>query len=114
MPGAPVLVVVERARERPVRGPSLRGRGRPRHGRADQRVAEAHARGLDLDEARVLGRLEGVRVEPDTGERASDDLQAIDRGEGEQKQRATRLRREALGAAGERALDAGARWKGVL
>ncbi|HKH32399.1 MAG TPA: hypothetical protein VKA45_15245 [Gaiellaceae bacterium] len=114
MPGTPVLISVQRARKRPVRGAPVRGRRGPGDGRAHQRVAEAYARGLDLHEALVLGRLESVCLEPHDGKRASHDLYAIDRGQSEQKQRATRLHRQARGPAGERALDACSRGKRVL
>ncbi len=64
VPGSPVWLVVQGARKLAVRG------GAPRKGRgvvdrgADQGMGEAQAGPVDLDQAQLLGRREGLRIWP--------------------------------------------------
>ena len=77
-------------------------------------MAEAHSPVLDVDESRVLGRLESVRVEAESRERTSYDVQAVDCGDRQQEHCALGAARQALRAAGEGSLDAGSGRERVL
>jgi hypothetical protein len=92
VPGSPVRLVVQRAREPPVRGGALReGRGVV-DGGADEWVGEAQAGSVNLYQPDPLGRLQGHRAWPGSSRGGCAQVRTV--GHRGQQERGLRLLRQ--------------------